>query len=65
MAMAMKNARLYSDAQSNLADLNALMASSQDGIILINPDGHTRVINAAALKLGVFLGNPKIGAANS
>jgi PAS domain S-box-containing protein len=58
MAMAMKNARLYSDAQSNLADLNALIASTQDGIVLINPDGHTRVINEAALNLGGLPGKP-------
>lgn len=58
MAMAMRNARLYSDAQSNLADLNALIAASQDGIVFINPDGNTRVINSAALKLVGLAGPP-------
>ncbi len=58
MAMAIKNTQLYSDAQSNLADLNALIAASQDGIVLINPDGKTKVINGAALKLGGLNGEP-------
>jgi PAS domain S-box-containing protein len=51
MAMAINNARLYDEAQSNLADLNALIESSQDGIILVSIDGYVRVINAAALKI--------------
>lgn len=51
MAMAINNARLYDEAQSNLADLNALIESSQDGILLVSIEGYVRVINAAALKV--------------
>jgi PAS domain S-box-containing protein len=51
MAMAINNARLYNQAQSNLADLNALIESSRDGIILVSIDGYIRVINAAAMNL--------------
>lgn len=58
MAMAIHNARLYHEAQSNLADLNALIDSSRDGIVLVSLDGFVKVINAAALELVGLAINP-------
>jgi PAS domain S-box-containing protein len=58
MAMAINNARLYNEARSNLADLNALIESSQDGIVLVSIDGYLRVINAAALNMVQLMNEP-------
>ncbi|MCI0394657.1 MAG: GAF domain-containing protein [Chloroflexi bacterium] len=59
MALALRNARLYSEVRAHVADLDALIASSRDGFVLISLDGRLRVVNAAALKLVGLPGEPE------
>jgi two-component system, NtrC family, sensor histidine kinase KinB len=51
VALALDNARLYSEIRASLADLSTLIEASRDGIIFINLEGVVRVVNAAALRL--------------
>jgi PAS domain S-box-containing protein len=58
IAMALHNAQLYHQAQSDLADQGALIECSQDGFVLVNLEGRIRIINSAALKLLGLAGGP-------
>jgi two-component system, NtrC family, sensor histidine kinase KinB len=51
VALALDNARLYSEIEASLADLSTLIAASRDGIIFVNLEGLVRVVNVAALHL--------------
>lgn len=51
VALALDNARLYSEIRASLADLSTLIEASRDGIIFINLEGVVRVVNATALHL--------------
>jgi signal transduction histidine kinase len=51
VALALDNARLYSEIEASLADLSTLIAASRDGIIFVNLEALVRVVNVAALRL--------------
>jgi PAS domain S-box-containing protein len=51
IALAMRNAQLFSNTRAHLADLRSVIESSRDGIVLINLDGRIRVTNPASLSL--------------
>lgn len=51
VALALDNARLYSEVEASLADLSTLIAASRDGIIFVNMEAVVRVVNVAALRL--------------
>lgn len=58
VALALDNAYLHSEVSASLADLRTLIDASQEGIILVNPLGHVRVVNEAAVRLFGLPGSP-------
>ncbi len=59
IALALDNARLFQTMQSERERLQALIRSSQDGVVLIGMDGRMLVVNTSVLKLLQLPGHPE------
>jgi GAF domain-containing protein/nitrogen-specific signal transduction histidine kinase/ActR/RegA family two-component response regulator len=59
IALAVVNAQLHRTSTQKHGQLNALIESSRDGILLISPDQHVLVVNATTLELLRLPGQPQ------